>query len=183
MLFFAFGASLYVLLAGIDNGSEHDNRTSPSPIRIDLSQLPASNPQRITWSGGGLILIRRDKAQLESLTGREGRLEDPQSLRAQQPDALPSPARSLRPDIFLAYDRGTDMGCPLNWMPPGHRDAPLQPWPGGFRDNCRGSWYDAAGRVLRDQEAKRNLDIPPHRYSAENLLEVGGSGDNAAPVN
>ena len=46
----------------------------------------------------------------------------------------------------------------------------------------RGSWYDAAGRVLRGQEAGRNLDIPPYRLLTPDLLEVGVNGDNPASV-
>jgi ubiquinol-cytochrome c reductase iron-sulfur subunit len=183
MLFFAFITTLYVLISGIGNHSEQTQHIQHPPVRISLSQVSESTPQRVVWAGGNLILIRRNEALLNRLPHHNEQLLDPQSLSADQPTTLPSPERSLRPDIFLAFDRGTDMGCPLNWVPAGHRKAPLQPWPGGFRDNCRGSWYDAAGRVFREQEAQRNLSIPQYRIVGEDLLEVGGSGDNAAPAN
>lgn len=183
MLLFSVASTLYVLLAGIDNQEVHTPDTAHQPLQRRLSQIPQTNPQRLIWSGGNLILIWRDEALLNSLHLHEAQLRDPYSRSDHQSHVPPSPARSLKPGIFIAFDRGTDMGCPLSWIPAGHNEAPRQPWPGGFRDNCRGSWYDAAGRVFRNQEASRNLDIPQYHYLDDDLLEVGRSGDNAAPVN
>jgi len=182
MLFSAAAAVLYVLLSSIDKPDDAGQAANIAPLRIPIPEPSTPNPQRVVWAGGNIILIRRDAALLAALQHHTKRLHDPDSRSARQPPAISGPGRALRPELFIAYDRGTDMGCPLRWVPAGHPAAPLQPWPGGFRDNCRGSWYDAAGRVLSGQEAKRNLDIPPYRYLAGGLLEIGGSGDNAAPA-
>ena len=82
---------------------------------------------------------------------------------------------------YLFYDRGGNLGCPLAWQPPGSNDAPLQPWPGGFRDQCSGTWYRLDGRVLPDQTGSGDLQSPPHRRDG-NLLQIGENGDNAAPA-
>jgi Rieske Fe-S protein len=82
----------------------------------------------------------------------------------------------------LFYDRGGNLGCPLAWQAPGSTHAPQQPWPGGFRDQCSGSWYRYDGTVLPDQEVSQNLQSPPHRLLDGHLLQIGVNGDNAAPV-
>jgi len=183
MLLCAAAIAIYVLLSSIDSADEDKPSQPIATLRVPLPTAATANPQRLVWAGGNLILLHRGPALLDALPRHDGRLFDPGSLSAKQPAAMTGPGRSLRPDLFLAYDRGTDMGCPLNWIPAGDTTAPLQPWPGGLRDNCRGSWYDAAGRVFKGQEAQRNLDIPPYRLLEGGLLEIGVSGDNAAPAN
>jgi ubiquinol-cytochrome c reductase iron-sulfur subunit len=173
------GSAAYALISSV--GDHTSKPKSPPVLRL---HLPATTEpfSRISWAGGNLILLKRDKALLESLSRMDSELLDPQSGNARQPEVLASPSRSLQSDYFLAYDRGTDMGCPLTWVPSGDISAPHQPWPGGFRDTCRGSWYDAAGRVFKEQQAERNLDIPSYRQIAPDLLEIGGNGDNPASM-
>lgn len=145
---------------------------SPTPLRIPLSPVDSPSLSRHPWAGGNLILLQ---------VPATSPLNYPAATQLQNPEPS-QPQRTRRTGLFLAYDRGTDMGCPMQWVAPGSAGTPLQPWPGGFRDTCRGSWYDAAGRVLRGQEAKRNLAIPPYRLIEPDLLEVGVNGDNSAPA-
>lgn len=86
-------------------------------------------------------------------------------------------------EIYIAFDRGTGMGCPLQWFPASTRlpDAPIQPWPGGLRDSCDGSWYDMTGKVFKGQAATGNLESPAYRITGE-LLEIGTNSDNPALV-
>jgi ubiquinol-cytochrome c reductase iron-sulfur subunit len=181
MLLVTVATVLYILLASTDKPEESPEGIAPLQIALDREAM-AGTLQRIRWGGGNLLLIRRNSPLLASLAANEAELLDPHSGSARQPAGLSNPGRARHPEWFLAFDRGSDMGCPLRWVAAGAADAPLQPWPGGLRDNCRGSWYDAAGRVFRNQEAKRNLDIPPYRLLRENLLEVGINGDNPASV-
>lgn len=76
-------------------------------------------------------------------------------------------------DILIALNYGTVMGCPLVYHPAGDHEAPIHPWPGGFRESCSNSWYDNAGRALPDTEAVRALRRPPHRITAEGVLWIG----------
>lgn len=173
-------AFLYILFASSDEPTRTES-THPPTLRLPITQ--SAQFQRIPWQGGNLLLLRRSEAELAQLTRHDNQLLDPDSISSRQPANLHSPGRSVRPELFVAFDRGTDLGCPLQWVAAGNAPAaPLKPWPGGFRDSCGGSWYDAAGRVFKGQSATRNLDIPAYKLVGE-LLEVGASGDNPAPAN
>jgi ubiquinol-cytochrome c reductase iron-sulfur subunit len=171
---------LYILFASTGK------KTVTEPTLSTMLRLPIPQSgqfQRIPWQGGNLLLLHRSETDLMLLARHNDRLLDPDSASARQPANLPSAYRSLRPELFIAFDRGTDLGCPLQWIASGNpQNAPLKPWPGGFRDTCGGSWYDTAGRVFRGQSAARNLDIPNYRLDGE-LLEIGANGDNPAPTN
>jgi len=183
MALIAVTVAAYALFSSVREKTP-EKAPSPATLRISLAEpATVSGIHRIQWSGGNLLLSYRTPDMLAALSGHRDALLDPQSRDARQPEGLSPVTRSRQPAIFLAYDRGTDMGCPLNWVPAGDRSAPLQPWPGGFRDTCRGSWYDAAGRVFKNQQAERNLDIPPYHLIGPDLLEVGVNGDNPASAN
>jgi ubiquinol-cytochrome c reductase iron-sulfur subunit len=49
-------------------------------------------------------------------------------------------------------------------------------WLGGFFCPCHGSQFDLAGRVFRNMPAPINLEIPPHKYRAENRILIGEDG-------
>ncbi len=137
----------YILFSAIGEGDQA--APTIAPMRIELTQLATGQPQRLTWAGGPLQLLRL----------------------AEEP----------RPLLF--FDRGGKLGCPLSWQPPGNSQAPQQPWPGGFRDQCDGVWYRYDGTVLPGQAVDRDLDSPPHRLQDDHLLLIGGNGDNAPPAN
>lgn len=177
------GAVLYALFSSLGNNKPEEHPVAAAPLIQSLEEFAEDRAHRIEWGMGNLILVRRNEETLASLRKESESLLDPNSRHARQPENLSPLVRSVRPDLFIAFDRGTDLGCPLTWIAPGNREAPLQPWSGGFRDSCRGSWYDAAGRVFKGQQAGRNLDIPPYRFRSEDLLEIGPYGDNPIPAN
>jgi ubiquinol-cytochrome c reductase iron-sulfur subunit len=181
-LLFLLGISAFIYILFASSG-EQTRTEQPHPPTLRLPITQSGQFQRIPWPGGNLLLLQRSETELAQLNRHNDRLLDPDSISARQPANLPSPGRSLRPELFIAFDRGTDLGCPLQWVAAGTPPAaPLQPWPGGFRDTCSDSWYDAAGRVFKGQGATRNLDIPDYRLDGE-LLEIGTSGDNPVPAN
>lgn len=112
------------------------------------------------------------------------RLETVQPGQPQRLEWAGGPLQLLRMGgrLYLYQDRGGSLGCPLAWQPPGSTAAPRQPWPGGFRDQCNATWYLYDGSVLPDQGSRDNLQAVPYRLRGGNLLEVGLSGDNAAPA-
>ncbi len=179
---FALGFVLYGLFSSLDDHSPAHPASAPPPLRHSLESVAEDQSYRIPWGMGNLILVQRSTTTLASLQQEPERLLDPLSRHTNQPINMSPETRSVRPELFIAFDRGTYLGCPLEWIPPGKRQAWLQPWPGGFRDSCSGSWYDAAGRVFKGQQAGRNLDIPSYRFLSKDLLEIGPSGDNPTPA-
>jgi hypothetical protein len=84
---------------------------------------------------------------------------------------------------YLFRDRGGNLNCPLSWHPPGAPQAPHHPWPGGFRDQCSGTWYRYDGQPLPGQTTRHGLQTVPYRLRDGHLLVTDGSGDNATPAN
>lgn len=177
-LFLRVGVKLMFLLAITTSGyvllfsgepQETVQPTQPPSLHINLADIPPDTVQRMLWQGGNLLLLRRSKTLLAALQNHRQQLLFPQPLPASA-------------EIYVAFDRGSGLGCPLQWITPaaGVDGAPLKPWPGGLRDSCDGSWYDAAGRVFRGQSATRDLTSPAYRLTGE-LLEIGTSGDNPGP--
>jgi hypothetical protein len=156
MFLIAIVFSIYVLFASIDERDQSPGERSQL-LRIRLSDLATNEFQRIPWQSGNLILLRGN-AEFP------GKLADPRY-------------------IFIAFDRGSGLGCPLQWVPPATsaENAPLRPWPGGLRDSCDGTWYDTAGRVFSGQAVTDNLESPAYRLVGE-LLEIGTNSDNPLPA-
>lgn len=154
MFLLAIAASGYVLFSPVETPETAPPERLP-PLRVKLADIPPDTLQRLPWPGGNLILIRSN------------------------PSGSPE-----RDGVYVAYDRGSGLGCPLQWYPPATRvdGAPVKPWLGGLRDSCDGSWYDASGRVFEGQSATRDLASPAYRLTGE-LLEIGTSSDNPAPAN
>jgi ubiquinol-cytochrome c reductase iron-sulfur subunit len=148
-------------------------REAPDPTEINLRGLAPGELLLADWNGRQVLVLHRTLEMITALEAENGALLDPESRRSRQPPAAKNPLRSVHPGYFVAIAHGTDLGCEVALVPPG--DPALEPGSaGGFRDRCRGSRYDLAGRVYRGQEAPRNLDIPPHRFLDEARLLIGG---------
>lgn len=61
-------------------------------------------------------------------------------------------------------------GCPMNWIAAGNTEAPMQPWPGGFRAICTEHWFDNAGVSLTQGVA--NLKRLPYTLSDAGTLVI-----------
>ena len=173
LLFFAS-----ILLFNLRCSGNLERPLSTQTERIQVSSSQAL--QRIHWSEGNVLVLYRDTDQLAQLEAANPRLRDPDSQSVQQPADLARHRAKLASHLVL-FDRGGEMACPLEWMPPGHRQPPYQPWPGGFREICQNTWYDAAGRAYNGSGSARNIPIPAHHWQGQDLLILGHDGDNHTP--
>jgi Rieske Fe-S protein len=173
LLFFAS-----ILLLNLRCSGDLERPVSTQTERVQVSSSQAL--QRIPWSGGNVLVLYRDAEQLAQLELANPQLRDPDSQSAQQPPGL-AVHRAKRASHLVLFDRGGEMACPLEWLPPDHRLPPHQPWPGGFREICQNTWYDAAGRAYGSGRSARNIPIPAHHWQGQDLLILGHDGDNRAP--
>lgn len=154
----------YILLGTLRCSTSPQGAPPPLQQRVELS--PERPLQRIQWAGGSVLVLYRDPTLLAILASQGG-------------DSGLSALRAHDPSRLVLFDRAGGMNCPLQWVAPGSRQAPRQPWPGGLREICRNNWYDAAGRNL--DRSKPDIAVPQYRWAEDNLLILGSGGDNPHP--
>lgn len=152
-------------------------KAAGGPVDVDLSDIQPGAMKTVEWRGKPVWVVRRTPAMLAALQGHDAELADPTSARDQQPADARNPARSIKPEIFVAVGICTHLGCAPNAAPAGTANPSLpSDWPGGFLCPCHGSTFDGAGRVFKNKPAPTNLEVPPYRYASETQVVIG---DNA----
>jgi len=174
MLATAFLVVVFVFLSAFLSG---DKPGDPTPgMRVTIGDLAPGATRTLIWEGRPIIVQRRTPDMVAALQAddatRDASLQDPSSARSEQPEAATGPLRSVDPEWFVAIALGTDYGCPVKPLAPGVGGGG-SPQP-AFTDDCRGSRYDAAGRVFAGEYADRNLVVPAHRIDGEELVLGGG---------
>ena len=150
-------------------------RAAGAPVQVDISGLEPGKLLKFEWRGKPVWVVRRTPEMLETLSNVEGELADPNSEEEQQPAYAQNEARSINPEVLILVGLCTHLGCsPLEKLSPGEIDSE---WEGGFFCPCHGSKFDLAGRVYKNVPAPTNLEVPPHRFLSENLIEVGVDTD------
>jgi ubiquinol-cytochrome c reductase iron-sulfur subunit len=155
-----------VMVSGMFGADDSGSRDTVQ--HVALGDLPPGELREVTWRGRPVLILHRDAAMLAALAGSTG-LRDAEGSWSQQPEGISAQHRSRSEQYFVAFAQGTDLNCALELLPAGGQFRG-QPWGGGFKDVCRGSRYDFAGRVFDGQEAQRNLTVPPHRIDGDTLL-------------
>ncbi|MCG5535279.1 ubiquinol-cytochrome c reductase iron-sulfur subunit [Ectothiorhodospira mobilis] len=167
------GALVLVMLSGLLGSWFGADEAGDAPgLTVELADLSPGGIRKVAWDGRPVWILRRTPAMEAADARTADRLYDPASRLSRQPAAYRNAHRSAAPEWFVFIALGTDLNCPLEYVPPqgeGEGDA----WGGGFVDRCRGSRYDFAGRVLKDQPARRNLEVPPYRLVSGTRLVLG----------
>jgi ubiquinol-cytochrome c reductase iron-sulfur subunit len=154
-------------------------RAAGAPVEVDLSDIAPGGLKTVEWRGKPVWVMRRTPEMLATLEGLDEQLADPLSARDAMPAALRTPHRSIKPEFLVAIGICTHLGCSPTAVPEGTANPSVGAgWSGGFFCPCHGSTFDLAGRVYRNKPAPTNLEVPPHRYLAENRLLIG-EGDAA----
>lgn len=151
-----------------------------APVEVDLSKMEPGQLIRVAWRGKPVWILNRTPQVLETLKTLDNELRDPLSQESIQPESSKNPARSIKPEVFVAVGLCTHLGCSPTFRP---EIAPTDlgdKWHGGFFCPCHGSWFDLAGRVYRGVPAPTNLEIPPYRYITDTQLIIGESAEEAS---
>lgn len=142
-----------------------------APIDVDVDKVEEGQRVTLEWRGKPIFVIRRSKANLDTLPVMTEKLRDPESNVIQQPHYAKNSYRSIKPEIFIVIGICTHLGCvPLYKPKKGEVD---NNWVGGFFCPCHGSRFDFAGRVFKGVPAPTNLVVPPHKYLSNNILRIG----------
>lgn len=149
-----------------------------APVEVDISKLESGQRVVREWRGQPVWVVRRTDDMLEGLKkmAASGKLSDPESDVAQQPDYAKNEHRSIKPEVLVLIGTCTHLGC----SPTFEADATVQLEYGGFFCPCHGSMFDFAGRVYRSVPAPTNLVVPPHSYLNENLIIIGSEEGETA---
>ncbi|MDH3673359.1 MAG: ubiquinol-cytochrome c reductase iron-sulfur subunit [Gammaproteobacteria bacterium] len=143
------------------------------PIEVDVSKLDAGQQLTAAWRGKPIWVLHRPPQMLESLSRPQQRtqLRDPDSsVVTQQPIFAQNEYRSIRAEYFVAIGLCAHLGCVpiIRRVPESARDQF-----NGYFCPCHGSKFDFAGRVYKDVPAPTNLVVPPYRYLADTIVQIG----------
>jgi len=179
MLATAFLTTVFVFVSAFLSG---DKPGDPTPgMRVTIDDIAIGDTRTLIWEGRPVIVQRRTPDAIAALRSedpaRDAALRDPRSTRSEQPDSADTALRSVQPEWFVAIAIGTDYGCPVKPVAAGAAEPEPEPESAvtpAFVDDCRGSRYDAAGRVLAGEFADKNLVVPAHRIDGGSLVLGGG---------
>ncbi|MDD8059765.1 MULTISPECIES: ubiquinol-cytochrome c reductase iron-sulfur subunit [Shewanella] len=147
-------------------------KAAGAPVEVNISKVEPGQLIRVEWRGKPVWVVRRTEAVLENLKSLDGQLRDPASEEMQQPEYATNPARSIKPEFFIAVGICTHLGCSPTYLPDSFGEQ-VEGVTSGFFCPCHGSKFDMAGRVFQGVPAPLNLVIPPHKYIDDATVLIG----------
>ena len=142
------------------------------PVRIDVSKMQIGQKIQVSWRKQPIFIIRHSKEAIENLPKVESKLDDPSSLKIEEPYRNLNPTRSTSGEYTVIAGVCTHLGCAPKFYP----EIQPQPWDdtwiGGFFCPCHGSMFDIVGRVFKGVPASTNLIVPPHMFEGS-ILTIG----------
>lgn len=143
-----------------------------SPVSVDISKMQYGQLITVEWRSLPIWILRRDKAQLDTLDRVTDLISDPGSEDSDQPVAAKNSYRSLNPEYLVLRGLCTHLGCVPLYRP--DKDLELgESWEGGFFCPCHGSKFDLAGRVYKGVPAPTNLPVPPYQFVDDKKILIG----------
>ncbi|ARD23813.1 ubiquinol-cytochrome c reductase iron-sulfur subunit [Shewanella sp. 1_MG-2023] len=147
-------------------------KAAGAPVEVNISKVEPGQLIRVEWRGKPVWVVRRTDAILSELPKLDGQLRDPASEELQQPEYAANPARSIKPEFFIAVGICTHLGCSPTYLPDSFGEQ-VEGVTAGFFCPCHGSKFDMAGRVFQGVPAPLNLVVPPHQYVDDGTVLIG----------
>ncbi len=138
--------------------------------RIDVGAIPEGEARRYEVYGLSIIVLHRTPQQLQQLSEiTEYRLNPQLTTKVPDPEGIDPQLRSFRPEYFVVYGwTGNAIQCGSHYR----SHINITPYANGFQEECRGSWHDVTGRLLRWSWAEGgDLPIPPHHFVDDTTIE------------
>ena len=151
-------------------------KAAGAPVKVDITKLEPGQQMTVEWRGKPVWIIRRSQEMLGHLSSLEGKLADPDSEMAQQPEYAQNGYRSIKEEVLVLIGICTHLGCSPAYQPDIGAASFDDNWKGGFLCACHGSKFDMAGRVYSGVPAPTNLVVPPHQYLSDTVILVGDDG-------
>ncbi|NNF95533.1 MAG: hypothetical protein HKM94_01240 [Halobacteria archaeon] len=149
-------------------GSDPGDTNNPWIVEVDLRGHEAGQIHAVPWPGGEVWIHYRTQQDIRHLqTAAMDTLRDPASQQSDQPAAVITGYRSLKPEYFVFLPRETRRGCQV-------QQIELQVGITGYSEACYGARFDNAGRIFKHsgQPDQHNLTIPPHEFSGPTTLRL-----------
>ncbi|MDO6618060.1 MULTISPECIES: ubiquinol-cytochrome c reductase iron-sulfur subunit [unclassified Shewanella] len=147
-------------------------KAAGAPVEVNISKVEPGQLIRVEWRGKPVWVVRRTETILNELSSLDGQLRDPASEELQQPAYAANPARSIKPEFFIAVGICTHLGCSPTYLPDSFGEQ-VEGVSAGFFCPCHGSKFDMAGRVFQGVPAPLNLVVPPHQYVDDGTVLIG----------
>ena len=147
-------------------------KAAGAPVEVNISKVEPGQLIRVEWRGKPVWVVRRTEAVLNNLKTLDSKLRDPASEEMQQPEYATNPARSIKPEFFIAVGICTHLGCSPTYLPDSFGEQ-VEGVTSGFFCPCHGSKFDMAGRVFQGVPAPLNLVVPPHKYIDDANVIIG----------
>ena len=139
----------------------------PLGLDIDISDLGVNESMQVDWLGRRIIIYRRAKEILATLKeSTDSMLQDSHSIQSRQPGFARNPFRSMRPEFLVIYTNCTHLGCEIAL------NNDTQQSLIGFQCPCHQSNYDHSGRVLSEQPAPYNLEVPNYTFLSGGTIRL-----------
>ncbi len=146
-------------------------KAAGAPVTQDISQLEPGQKLVVEWRGKPVWVVRRTPEMLESIKKLDSQMADPSSSDPQQPDYAKNEYRAIKAEYAVLVGICTHLGCSPAYEP--EKGKIGSDWLGGFFCPCHGSRYDLAGRVYKGQPAPKNLEVPPHNFQGDKIIQIG----------
>lgn len=148
-------------------------KAAGAPVKINIGKIQSGQMITEEWRGKPVYILRRTSEMLSNLESMASLVSDPASDHSIQPVYCKNSHRSLKEDLLVLVGLCTHLGCaPKSRFEVAPEDLGKD-WLGGFFCPCHGSKFDLAGRVFKGVPAPSNLDVPPYRFEADDIIVVG----------
>jgi len=147
-------------------------KAAGAPVEVNINKVEPGQLIRVEWRGKPVWVVRRTETVLNNLKTLDSQLRDPASEEMQQPEYATNPARSIKPEFFIAVGICTHLGCSPTYLPDSFGEQ-VEGVTSGFFCPCHGSKFDMAGRVFQGVPAPLNLVVPPHKYIDDANVIIG----------
>jgi ubiquinol-cytochrome c reductase iron-sulfur subunit len=148
-------------------------KSAGAPVKANISKIESGQMATFEWQGKPVYVVHRTPDMVSGLVKLTETLQDPDSVKSEQPAYCKNKHRSVKDDIFVVVGICTHLGCAPKYRPDVAPEDLGKDWIGGFFCPCHGSKFDLAGRVLKNVPAPTNLTVPAYHFDSDTVIVIG----------